>query len=693
MDNRNAQMHMENTIKSPGAQPSPGLRTPRKSAGVEPALSGVNQVVFPYAAGTGSGKEPSPAPERPEKRPGHREASEEGPQEQSHLAVLGKKLFSQAPQERPEELQVGQDRAKPGSEPGVRPCSVSPAPKGLQQQGSGQETEDLPGRQQNAGTVKGQAPKRCQPTPGHQAASGSDLVQTTEPSCTLDSCGQYLEDKPPKEAGAPHIRPQGTLPEPGPGGDKDGSQEAKLLMPTTPEKTGNSFLTPTPGPHTPREGVKAAEMKPAPGPVPPPEVRDPGERRELGCAPKQPPEPTPTTGAQNLGSTGQGFMKCLLEVEEEEAMHRRATRARSLPNRKAPKTQNPVPASAPVGNSASNLPLTLPQTPASAPAMAPSWIRPPAPGPIPAPVGAPVPAAVPVTVLPAPSLDLGWRKTVFLQHSSERSLSHAKARQELEERCFLNLYQNWEARSEEHLTLKQEEAFHSYFEIFNGPGEVDAHSLQNVLLIVGISLTPVQVEDALMSADIDGDGHVGFKDFLAVMTDTKRFFCSVEQNVLTATPNPHTLLFEILSLLVEMLALPETALEEITNYYQKKLKEGTCKAREMESAIGRLRSRKKLPYNLQQADTLEVPERRVLRILSRLKQQSYAANLQSPYAQVPCIPLCPRLDKKMVGRNQCTPTNPSPDIHSLYLQTGSQGSREHSSDGRKWLSSVPARTH
>lgn len=96
-----------------------------------------------------------------------------------------------------------------------------------------------------------------------------------------------------------------------------------------------------------------------------------------------------------------------------------------------------------------------------------------------------------------------------------------------------------------------------------------------------------------------GDGHVGFKDFLAVMTDTKRFFCSVgeqgwtravragggnrwvgwgangngshhpispEQNALTAPPNPHTLLFEILSLVVEMLALPEAALEEITKW-------------------------------------------------------------------------------------------------------------------------------
>jgi hypothetical protein len=96
---------------------------------------------------------------------------------------------------------------------------------------------------------------------------------------------------------------------------------------------------------------------------------------------------------------------------------------------------------------------------------------------------------------------------------------------------------------------------------------------------------------------------VDFKDFLAVMTDTKRFFCSVgeqrgqpwavragkgpwrlmgdidvpesnggysfmipEQNVLMdmSPRNPYTLFFEILSLLVEMLALPELALEEIT---------------------------------------------------------------------------------------------------------------------------------
>ncbi|XP_045714715.1 spermatogenesis-associated protein 21 [Phyllostomus hastatus] len=534
------------------------------------------RVVFPDAAGMDSGKEPPSASERPEERPGHREASEEGllelrTPEQSHLVDPGKKLSSWVPQEEPKELQVGQDRTKPENELGALPSRVPAAPERLQRPGSAKEPEDLQGRQQNPGTMEGQAPKRCQ------------------------------------------------------------------------------------------------------------EARDIGERKELDCAQTQPQEPTATTGVQNQGSSSwQSFMRCLLEVEEEEATQRRAPKARALPSRKSPRTLTPV------STSASSLPLTLPQTPASAPTAPLSWARPPAPGPAPAPVGAPAPASAPGTVLPAPAPEAGWRKAALLHQGGERSLSHAKARQELEEGSPLQLPQNWEELVEEHLTLKQEEAFHSYFEIFSGHGEVDARSLESVLLLVGISLTPAQVEEALMSADVDGDGHVGFKDFLAVMTDTKRFFCSVEQNASTdvAPPNPHTLLFEILSLLVEMLALPEAALEEITNYYQKKLKEGTGKTHEMESAIGRLRSRKKLPYNPQLADTLEVPERRVLRILSRLKQQNYAANLQSPYAQVPCVPLCPRLDK-MVGRkqgshyvlDQCNPIGLGSDIHSLLIQPGSRGSR------------------
>ncbi|XP_062961780.1 spermatogenesis-associated protein 21 [Cynocephalus volans] len=680
MDNRNAQMSMEGSTTALEAQPSPGLRTTRKRAGVEPTISGVSQVMFPDPSEMGSGKQPS-ASGGLEKRPGHREASEEGlpelkTQEQRPPARPGKKQLSWAPQEGPGELQAGQDQAKPQSELGLLPSRVLAAAEGLQQPGLGRETEDQQGRQRNSGTAESQPLESCQQglqyqfIPGHQAANGPDMVQPTELCCTLDSYGQPLGNEPPKEPFAL-------------------SHSHKIQ--SFPEHLEASPRPPQPSP-------------PLPLPPPPPKKKemDIGERRELGCAQKQPQELVMAAGAQNLRNPQQGFMKCLLEVEEEEATHRRASKARALPARKSPRTLTPVLTSALAGNPAPSLPLTLPQAPISAPATAPSWARPTAPGPVPAPVGASVLASVSGPVLPAPVPGLGWRRTEILHQNNERSLGYTKAWREPEERS-LKLYQSWEERSEEPLTLKQEEAFHSYFEIFNGPGEVDAQSLNNILLLVGFSLTPAQVEDALMSADVNGDGHVDFGDFLAVMTDTKRFFCSVEQNALTdmAPLNPHTLLFEILSLLVEMLALPEAALEEITNYYQKKLKEGTHKAREMASALDRLRSRKKLTYNPQQADSLEVSERRVFRILSRLKQQNYVANLQSPYAQVPCIPLCPPLDKKMVSRkqgnhymlDQCAPTGLDPDIRSLFFQSGSQGSREHSSDSRKWLSSVPARTH
>ncbi|KAI4587927.1 hypothetical protein MJG53_002335 [Ovis ammon polii x Ovis aries] len=525
-DSGNTQIYLEDRIEVPGAQPSPALRTADDRAGEEPTTSEVGQAVFPDAEAMDRGPQPSPALGALETRPGRRGASEEGfpplgPQEQKPPAGPGMKPSSWVPQERPRELQADWDPATPGSELGVPPNGVPTTQEGLKQQGSGKETEDQQESQRNPETMEGQGPEsrqdpEGQPIPGLLAANESDTVQPTEPYCTLDSCEQQLEDKPPKEVDTPPFGTPGALPEPGPGGCEDSFQEAVSLMPTATleEKTVHTDPPPMPRPNTP------------------------------------------------------------------------------------------------------------------------------------------------------------------------------KARQELEERCLLKVCQTWEERAEEHLTMKQEEAFRSYFEIFNGHGEVDAQSLQNTLLLVGISLTTAQVEGALRSADIDGDGHVNFKDFLTVMTDTRRFFCSVEQNALMdmAPPNPHTLFFEILSLLVEMLALPEGALEEITSYYQRKLKEGACKAQETESAAVRLRPRKKLPYSPPQADTLEIPERRVLRVLSRLKQQNYAANLQSPYAQVPCIPLCPRLDKKAVRRKQGGPCvleqRPSsglgPDPHSTLLHTGSQGGSSQS---------------
>ncbi|KAM9736707.1 spermatogenesis-associated protein 21 [Dama dama] len=665
-----------------------GVSFPVRDGVSFPVRRGVSfPAVFPDAEAMDSGPQPSPALGGPETGPGHRAASEEGfpqlsPQEQKPPAGPGMKASPWVPQEGPRELQADRDPPMSGSELGVPPNRAPATQEGLLQQGSGKETEDQQGSQGNPGPVEGQGPESHQdpegePIPGHVAANESDTVQPTEPYCTLDSCEQQLEDKLPKEVDTPPIGPQGALPEPGPGGREDSSQEVESLMPTATleGKTAHTAPPPTPRPDTPKARDEAVEIQPAPGPARPPVVVDTGAR-ELDPMQKQPQEPAAALGVQDPGSARPGFMRRLLEVEEEEAALRRAAKARALPGRRCPRALGPVSAPAP------SLPPTLPAASVRAPASTPAWARPPAPAPVPAPAGTPGPAPGPAAVLQVPASDLAWRRTELLSHSGERSL---KARQELEERCLLKVCQTWEERAEEHLTMKQEEAFRSYFEIFNSHGEVDAQSLENILLLVGISLTPAQVEGALRSADIDGDGHVNFKDFLTVMTDTRRFFCSVEQNALMdmAPPNPHTLFFEILSLLVEMLALPEGALEEITSYYQRKLKEGTCKAREMESAVGRLQPRKKLPYNTPQADTLEMPERRVLRVLSRLKQQNYAANLQSPYAQVPCIPLCPRLDKKTVRRKQgghymleqCTTSGLGPDIHSILLHAGSQGGR------------------
>lgn len=114
---------------------------------------------------------------------------------------------------------------------------------------------------------------------------------------------------------------------------------------------------------------------------------------------KRPPEPTVAAGAQTLRNLRQGFMKCLLQVEEEEATRRRAAKAR-----RSPRTLTPAPTSAP-----QSLPPALPQSPASAPAMAPSWAR------------APVPRGSPVA-----GLDTGWRRAE--PWSGDRSLTGTKAR-------------------------------------------------------------------------------------------------------------------------------------------------------------------------------------------------------------------------------------------------------------------------
>ncbi|XP_027241538.1 spermatogenesis-associated protein 21 [Cricetulus griseus] len=686
MENRNTQTHPENKEEAPAVQSSTGLSSTKKKTDLEPTVS-VTQAGLADAKENDSRKHPV-VPSGSERELRHRRSSHEGSGEpetrEQRPFSRAENQSSLATKEGPRDLQAGQAQAQPGGE-----CVTS-------------EEQPWPTKDQQERWQSAEA-KNIHPTESYQTLALPTQGNTdhrVEKPCTSDSKSQPPKGDHPPEAHLLQVKLQEPMPTPSSRTHKDSLHVAVAPKPkaTVEEKKAPPTLPTAPGPRTHKEGGEAAETKAAARPLSSPEERD-IEKKELGQGQKQ-RQALAAIGTQGPGNSRRGFMKCLLEVEEqEEATHRRTLKTRTLTTRRSPRTLTSVSTPGPISSSVPTLPLTLLEMSTSAPSTVPVWVRPPAPGQAPASVGSPS------SVLSAPTQDLNWRWPEFLPQSSERSLNYAKTRQESEEHGLFKLYQNWEERSEEHLTLKQEEAFRSYFEIFNGPGEVDARSLKNIMLLIGFNLTPSQVEEALMSADVNGDGHVDFKDFLAVMTDTKRFFCSVEQNVLMdmSPPNPYTLFFEILSLLVEMLALPEVALEEITNYYQKKLKEGTSKTRDTESTAGGLRSRKKLSYNSHQVETIEVPERRVLRILSRLKQQNYAANLQSPYAQVPCIPLCPRLEKKVVRRkqgshnhpvlDQCVSTSLGPDLHSLFFQSGQQGSREHSSDSRKWLSSVPARTH
>ncbi|XP_051844401.1 spermatogenesis-associated protein 21 isoform X5 [Antechinus flavipes] len=254
---------------------------------------------------------------------------------------------------------------------------------------------------------------------------------------------------------------------------------------------------------------------------------------------------------------------------------------------------------------------------------------------------------------------------------------------------------NFKEWKDEILTQKQEEAFRDYFKFFCGPGEIDIHSLKNILSIVGISRTQTEMADVLISADVNGDGHVDFRDFLSVLTDSHRFCRSVEQNNSPSSNirNPHTLFFEILSQLVEMLALPETSLEEITNYYQKKMK---CMSKYKEHSANSTRQPHPHKRSFSRTSDITPQEQKVLNIMDRIKRQNHSTFLQSPYApQATTYPLCPRLDKKGTRRRQGShvvleeykPIDLTTDFRTFF-QMGTKGGRKLRPALSKWFPSM-----
>ncbi|XP_006866474.1 PREDICTED: spermatogenesis-associated protein 21-like [Chrysochloris asiatica] len=267
MDDRNALAYTEGQIKAPEAQPSPSLRTTNKKADVEPTTSETSQAVFPDAPGMDGEKQPSSTPEGSEKGPGWSAVSEEQPlelktQELRPQEGLGKKQSSWVPNEGPEELQASQGQIKLGNKLELQSPRVSVTSDELQQWGSEEEPKNQQGRRPDPGTMEDQPSGSYQGLEsqlalGHQEANGSDMKHSTEPCCTLDSCGQPLGDKSPKEVGTAHIRPQDTLPQPVPREHDEGSsQETMPLVPvvTLEEEMDNPFQPLKPEPETPKGG-------------------------------------------------------------------------------------------------------------------------------------------------------------------------------------------------------------------------------------------------------------------------------------------------------------------------------------------------------------------------------------------------------------------------------------------------------
>ncbi|XP_034148046.1 EF-hand calcium-binding domain-containing protein 3 isoform X2 [Esox lucius] len=79
--------------------------------------------------------------------------------------------------------------------------------------------------------------------------------------------------------------------------------------------------------------------------------------------------------------------------------------------------------------------------------------------------------------------------------------------------------------AEDPLSDAQVKAFQDVFEMFASynPSCIDAVGLSSLLDTVNMSLSPEQMEAALQSADCNGDGEVGFQDFLCVLTDCQKF--------------------------------------------------------------------------------------------------------------------------------------------------------------------------
>ncbi|XP_038610756.1 EF-hand calcium-binding domain-containing protein 3 [Tachyglossus aculeatus] len=230
------------------------------------------------------------------------------------------------------------------------------------------------------------------------------------------------------------------------------------------------------------------------------------------------------------------------------------------------------------------------------------------------------------------------------------------------------------------LTRSQLEAFQNAYDFFDkdSEGTIGVQGLETSVKRLGISLTNQEVTDELKCADVDRDGKVNFSDFLTVLTDKKRFIQAIAPDKDNSPGTSYInrtgiLLFEVLSKLVELSALPRKSLVEIVCYYRDKYRRVTSKLAE-KSGQGHLRKKKtsKAPkppregpqrchhstyFSMSRITRMTSQE--LSKFLDNLKNQSLPS--KSPYAKIPIFPLTPNNDKMIPGK-------PIKDLRKLELQ-------------------------
>uniref|UniRef100_G1P6G2 EF-hand domain-containing protein n=1 Tax=Myotis lucifugus TaxID=59463 RepID=G1P6G2_MYOLU len=226
---------------------------------------------------------------------------------------------------------------------------------------------------------------------------------------------------------------------------------------------------------------------------------------------------------------------------------------------------------------------------------------------------------------------------------------------------------------ERKLSASQIQAFQDAYNFFTKDKTdcIDFHGMMCTLAKVGMHLTKHDVYNELKYADIDRDGKVNFSDFIKVLTDKDSFLRPVvpeKDKCLDFAGNPGILLFEILSKLVEISALPRKAIIELVSYFQRKFQETTAGIlwNPSPTDYGKRRFKPDMCTPLTSSPTAFanatwiaiMKEKDLFRYLEELRRCNPPSD--NPYSKIPIFPLFPNVDGLVMGK-------PFKDMHKLEM--------------------------